>query len=122
MKELQEIKESYEIAAQLHTQASAKGDYRTANKQAKILRGIFKDIEKGKITNAILLELLDKKSISVKVWAAAHLLGLKYEIDKAKNVLQNIKSMKSKTTEENLVIFDAEKTLEVWEKRGYLRF
>ena len=122
MKDLMLIKKVYENAARLHAKASVDGDYRTANKQALILRGIFRDIEKGKIVNTILLELLEKEDISIKVWAAAHLLGLRYDIEKSKNVLQHIKSLKGKTSEENIVIFNAEKTLEVWEKRGYLKF
>jgi hypothetical protein len=122
MKDLQSIKMAYENAARLHAKASANGDYRTANIQAKILRNIFRYIENGKIPNNVLLELLEKEDISVKAWAAAHLLGLRFEIDKAKDVLQHIKSLNGKTTEEKMVIFGAEKTLEVWKKRGYLKF
>jgi phenylalanyl-tRNA synthetase beta subunit len=122
MKDLETIKVAYENAARLHSKASANGDYKTANKQVKILTTIFRDIENGKITHDVLLELLQKEDISIEAWAAAHLLGLGFEIDKAKDILQRIKSLNGKTTEDKLVIFGAEKALEVWEKRGHLDF
>jgi len=122
MKDNKSIKTTYENAARLHAKASAVGNYKTANKQVNILRGIYRDIEKRKIENIILLELLEDDDISIKAWAAAHLLGLKFEIDKAITVLQHIKSLIGKTTEEKLVIFGSKKVLEVWEKRGFLKF
>jgi len=55
-------------------------------------------------------------------WAAAHLLGLKHETEKAEGVLRDIAAMSGKDVEENLVIFDAQMVLRIWKERGYLKF
>jgi len=58
MKGSAQIKRQYIGAALLHKRASAEGDYRTANTQARTLKKIYQKIEVGDIDPAILLELL----------------------------------------------------------------
>jgi len=122
MKNLNEIEQQYVNAALIHSAASANGDYRTVNKKAKELKIIFKEIENNAVDKKILLVLLNHERIAVRTWAGAHLLGLKYEIGKAEEVLQEISRLKGNNIEENLRIFSAKTTLDVWKKQGYLKF
>lgn len=125
MKDSAQIKRQYIDAALLHPRASDEGDYRdyrTANTQARTLKRIYQKIESGSMDSAILLELSRHESISVRGWAAAHILGLKQELEKAEGVLDDIATMSGKSVEENLVIFDAQMVLKIWKERGYLKF
>ena len=122
MKDIQSIRLQYISAAHLHAKTSVNGDYRTANKQFAILKKIYQNIEKGNIDKAILLELLNHYSISVRAWAAAHLLRLRHEVKKAKSVLQEIASIEGETAEDRIISLDAEKTLDVWKEDGSLDF
>lgn len=122
MKDLAQIRRQYIEAALLHKKASSEGDYRTANTQARTLKKIYQKIEVGDIASAILSELLSHESISVRGWAAAHLLGLKQETEKAERVLSDIAAMSGKDIEENLDIFSAQIILRIWKEQGYLKF
>lgn len=116
------IKKEYISAARFHASASANGNYQIANKQAKKLRKIYREFEQNKLDKTILLDLLEGSDDRVKLWAAAHLLGLKYATDKAEESLRNIQVTAGRTKEENLIIFSAKKTLENWEAHGLLKF
>ena len=119
---LESIKQQYIDAALLHSKASADGDYKIANKQAGVLKRIYQRIDNETIDKSILIELLGNENISVRGWAAAHLLGLKYETNKAEETLQNIAVMKGKDVSENLEIFSAQMVLKVWKEHGYMEF
>jgi len=122
MSNLQKIKQQYIDSAMLHSLASAEGNYKVANKQALKLKNIYLKIENCKIDYNILLELLDHADVSVQVWAAAHLLGLNYEVKKAENRLLKISEMHGRGIQDNMRIFAAKKTLEEWKVQGCLKF
>lgn len=117
-KDYESIKNSYIDTAILQSEASYNGDHKTANKQYKTLKKIYDQIEQKKISKELLLELLNHPNLAVKSWAASHMLGLKFETDKAEQELKNILSM----PESGMIGFSAEMTLKVWKEQGYLKF
>lgn len=115
---VEETREKYINAAVLHRQCSYNGDHKTANKQYKILKNIYQHIEQSKIDKLILLDLLENDKAEVRSWAAAHLLGLKFETSKAEFELQKMADMPNA----GMLGFSAEMTLKVWRNKGYLMF
>jgi hypothetical protein len=114
----EEIRQNYIDAAVLHRESSYHGDHKTANKQYGILKKFFKQIEQNKIDKNLLIELLKHENICVRSWAAAHLLGIKFETVKAEEELKSIASMPNA----GMVGFSAEMTLKVWKQQGNLKF
>ena len=122
MKDLNKIKQRYIEAALSHSKYSANGEYRKANSAAKVLERIYREMENKNTDNTLLVELLDHRSLAVRGWAAAHLLGLRNNTLQAEKTLVNISLLEGENIEENLEIFSAKKTLKVWKERGYLKF
>lgn len=116
MKDIDVI-EKYISAAKLHRKSSVNGDHKTANKQYKVLKNIYDKIKKEKLEKDILLDLLEVDDINVTGWAAAHLLGLDYEIERAKNILEEIVSL-----DKGIASFSAKMVLKTWKEKGSLKF
>lgn len=111
-----DIKQTYINAAILHREASYNGKHKIANKQYKILKNIYEQIEKKIVSKNLLIDLLKHDNLSVRSWAAAHMLGMNYETTKAEEELIKITSMPG------MIGFSAEMTLKVWKQQGYLKF
>lgn len=89
------------------------------NKAVVELSRLFHDISDSSLyAEEIYSELMDHNDERVKSTAAAHSLALGINISKAKRTLFYI----AKNSKEPLNRFNAEMTLEVWEKQGYLHF
>ena len=115
-----EIKQQYIDTAVLSSKALAEGDYKTANKQAKIQQKIFKKIEEKKIDANILVELLNHEYIAVSTIAAIDLLRIKYETHQALKTLEKIVKMDEKDMgiDERQSVSAAKYQLESWRKTG----
>jgi hypothetical protein len=116
MKDSESIKNIFIEAALLSSKALAQGDYKTANKQAKILHNIIQEIKKGMVDKDILLELLNNETIAVKSYAASDLLRLKYHEKQAEKTLNDIASSQGANLEENLRIHSAKWALKKWKE------
>jgi HEAT repeats len=118
-KTVNRLLQDYIDAAILHGEASARGNYKVANKQYTNLTRIYKRFEKDKITaNNLLGELLQHENTSVRIWAAAHALGLKIETEKAVKTLEEA----SRDNSVGILRLNAEMTLKEWNERGTLSF
>jgi|LSQX01.2.fsa_nt_gb hypothetical protein len=111
-------KQEYINAAILQQRCSCDGNHKIANQQYNVLKTIYTQIEQGKIEKEILIELLHNDTIEVRMWAAAHMLGLQYEVPTAEQELQKIATQ----PESGIIGFDAQMTLKVWRKKGFLNF
>jgi hypothetical protein len=112
------IKKEYIDAVILQKQSSIAGDYKTANKQYKVLKKIFDKIQNGYLNKDILIELLQHENDIVKSLAAANMLALNYEIKKAEQELEEIITKHNS----DMIGFSAEMCLKVWRKQGFLKF
>ena len=102
-----------------HGQGSSEGDYRKTNKAYKELTKIFNLFENNqKIADIILSILLRDDDVNTRIFAASHSLGLSKYIEQSKEVLKQIANEKKF----GIISFNAEMTLRVWEKQGYLKF
>ncbi len=111
--------EEYRIAAELYGNAMQDGKYKIVNSQYRVIKKLYLELEKHPNSRSeILGKLLVDKSDNVKIWAAAHCLGLGVFQREAEGTLKNI----SKKREIEILRFNAEMTLKVWKKQGYLRF
>jgi hypothetical protein len=93
MDEREQAKQKYINAAMLSRKALAEGDHRTANRQARIITDIETQMREGRIDKSILVELLAHDDIGVSATAAADLLRLGHEIQRAEETLERIASM-----------------------------
>ncbi len=72
----------------------------------------------NQLGKSFLLELLTAGNDRTKVLVAAHCLGFGVYIPKAKKVLSTL----AKSKAEPILAFEAQTTLDVWKKQGYLSF
>lgn len=110
-----DIKQEYIEAAIKQRDSSYSGDSKIANKQYRILKRIYKQIEEDVVDRKILLELLNNDNISVRGWAAAHMLGLGFEVALAEKELERI------AVDPGMVGFSAKMTLKTWKQGGHLK-
>ena len=98
--------------------ATLDGDYKTNNKEGKIITGLFKYLEKNlELAKDTLPLLLDNENVVTRTKAATHCLALKVYIDKAVKILE-----KASEDENNGIFgFNAKMTLKVWHEQGYLK-
>lgn len=111
----------YKDLAMQQRNASRVGDYKQANKAYDKLKKIYDKLqEQGNeaLAEKILTTYLKSGDIGVRLWAAAHCLGLNIYIEEAEKTLEEISKMKGIGIERH----DAEMTLKVWKEKGYLRF
>ncbi|MCG8688162.1 MAG: hypothetical protein MI892_25020 [Desulfobacterales bacterium] len=67
---------------------------------------------------SILSELLKNDDVAVKIWAAAHSLGLKINVSKVEQILREI----SEDESVGILAFNAKMTLKKWTNDGFLKF
>lgn len=120
MDTLEQVKQRYIDSAIVNKKASTGGDYKTANKHAKILKRITDKMRNGEIDKNILIELLNHEEISVRTLAAIDLLRMKYEVKKAEVVLTEIAGMDEtgKRIDEKMSIMAAGYQLKHWKDTG----
>ena len=113
----EEVLRQYEESGRIMYQATLNGDYKANNKEGKRLLKIFKYFESDKeFAWECIKDMLKSENVVVRTDAAAYCLALNEHIDIAQDVLSEISSK-----EENGIFgFNAQMTLEVWEKQGYL--
>jgi len=118
----EQIKQQFINAAIINSEASSSGDYKTANKQAKLLRDMLKNIENGKYDKNILVELLNHKHVRVSGLAAIDLLRIGHETNIAVETLKRITKMdESKmAVDEKLTVMAAKIQLKSWIEKGYV--
>jgi hypothetical protein len=93
-------------------------DYKITNKAYKKIAKIFNQFRNDKtLADEILSKLILDDDIRVSAFAATHCLSLKTYVQKAEEILQKV----SETKDIHLLSFNAEKTLEIWKKQGYLK-
>lgn len=118
MKSIQNIIEQYRNATNLHGQALQDGDKKTANKQYTVIKKLYQLIQKEKMEDQILSELLSDESIHVLAWAAAHCLSLNIHVDKSVHILESLADRK----DIGIARLNAEMILESWKTKGALKF
>jgi hypothetical protein len=116
----EQVKKRFAEAATLSSKSLADGDYKAANKQAKVLDRILTAIENGTVDKNILVELLDHEYIGVSANAAVDLLRLGYETKRAEQTLEKIASMddSGKGVDERLRISASRIVLNTWRTKG----
>jgi hypothetical protein len=106
-------------AAMLRGKSIMKGDAKTANRQYAVLKRIYlkaeKDIDAAKI---FYNNLRNNPETIVKLAACAHSLTLGIDIVESEVLL----SLLAKDQNIGISRLDAEMTLKVWKKQGYLKF
>ena len=114
-----DLLQTYIKSAQMHGEATYKGDYKVANSQAKQLKKIYQVMEQNNcLADEMLNELLADESISVRSWAAAHALGLRIRISEAEDTLEKVAAQ----PEIGILGFNAKMALKVWKEQGYIKF
>ncbi len=113
----EEVLRQYEESGKIMYQATLDGDYKANNKEGKRLTKIFKYFEKNReFAFDCIHEMLKSQNVVVRTDAAAYCLALNENIDMAEKVLIEISNNK----EYGIFRLNAEMTLEVWKKQGYL--
>jgi hypothetical protein len=120
--DFQNIKQQYIDSATLNSKAKAEGNYKVANKQAKINLKIIQRIQAGKADINILLELLNYEYIGVSTLAAIDLLRFRHETQKAVEKLEKIAAMDETYmgVDERLSVMAAQIQLKSWKEKGYV--
>ncbi len=115
---IDEIVELYEKSGKLMYDATLSGDYKTNNREGKKLTKIYKLFE---LNNAFGYQCIDRliksNNVVIKTKAAAYCLSFNYNVDYAVSVLQEI----AENPNNGIFGFNAEMTLKVWNKNGYLK-
>lgn len=105
--------------AVIQGESTLNGDYKTGNKAVKKVTKIYKLMEQDNQLAIQMLDVLFKDNhINVRIWAAAHALGLKIKISEAIAILEEI----SNKEEGGILEFNAEMSLKIYKERGYLKF
>jgi hypothetical protein len=122
VEEREKVKITYIESAIMNKKAASEGDYKTANKQAKILNKITTLFETNKIEKSILVELLGNGNISVSCLAAIDLLRFRYEVQKAEKNLERIALLDETGmgVDEKLTVMAAQIQLKSWKEKGYV--
>ena len=113
-----EIIEVYEKSGKLMYDATLSGDYKTNNKEGTRLVKLFKMFEVDTdFGYKCIMRLFESHNVVVKTEAASYCLALNYNVDYAVSVLQEI----AENPDNGIFGFNAEMTLKVWRKNGYLK-
>lgn len=113
----EEVLRQCEESGEIMYQATMVGDYKTNNKEGKRLLRIFKYFEVNReFALDCIHEMLESQNVVVRTEAAAYCLALNENIDIAEKTLLEISNNK----EYGIFRLNAEMTLEVWKKQGYL--
>ncbi|SCX02171.1 hypothetical protein SAMN02910339_00356 [Lachnospiraceae bacterium YSD2013] len=113
-----EIIEVYEKSGKLMYDATLSGDYKTNNREGKRLTQIYKMFESDNEFGYKCIDgLIKSENVVIRTKAAAYCLSLNYNVDYAISVLQEI----AENPDNGIFGFNAEMTLKVWRKNGYLK-
>lgn len=113
-----EIFDIYEKSGRLMYDATLSGDYKINNKEGKRLTKLFKVFEKEiNFGHQCIDKLFESDNVVIKSEAAAYCLALNYNVEYAIQVLQGI----ADNSDNGIFGFNAEMTLKVWKKNGYLK-
>jgi hypothetical protein len=109
----------YVDAATTHGKATLVGDNKTANKQASLLKKIYKRLEEdNSLAEDLIKSLFQQDNVPVKIWASAHALGLNIHTDEAVRILDQY----SKNKSIGILGLTSEMTVKEWRKKGSLKF
>lgn len=98
--------------------ATLEGDFKTNNKEGKIITQVFKYLEKNLELAADTLPLLfSNENVVTRTKAAAHCLALRIHIEKAEKILEDA----ANDDENGIFGFNARMTLKVWHEQGFLK-
>lgn len=96
---------------------TTKEDVKKHNAAMKKLSVLYHEVEQLS-DKSFLLSLLSNDNIRLRSLVAAHCLGLNVYTSEAKKVLKAI----ARSKDNPVVAFNAQATLYVWKKQGYLKF
>ncbi len=114
----EEVISIFELSGEKTYHAMLEGDYKTNNKEFAKTTKIFKYFEKNiDFAKECIDALLKSSNVAVRLKAASYCLALKYNINEAENILEEI----SVNDEYGIFSFTAEMTLKVWREEGELR-
>ncbi len=112
------ILNQYIISGNVMYKATLGGDYKTNNKEGKIITRAFKYLENNlELATEILPLLFDNENVVTRTKAAAHCLALKIYIDKAEKILEDV----ANDDKNEIFGFNAQMTLKVWHEQGFLK-
>ena len=115
---VEEIVEQYEISGRIIEETLLSGDYRRGNREGRKLIKFFKVFEKDRnLATECINRLYISECISVRIKAAAYSLSLGIDVPKAEAFLYETSLDKSL----GIIRFNAEMTLKVWKKQGWLK-
>lgn len=109
--------EKYIILGKDLNDCTTKEDVKRHNIAMKNLSKLYKEIELVSDKTFLLL-LLENQNIHLRALVAAHCLGMNIYIPEAKKTLKKIAHQNSN----QIMAFNAQATLDVWKKQGYLNF
>lgn len=112
-----DILEQYIRSGNVIYKATLEGDYKTNNKEGKIITQAFKHLEKNlEFATDTLPLLFGNENVVTRTKAAAHCLALKIHIDKAERILEDA----ANDDKNGIFGFNAQMTLKVWHEQGFL--
>lgn len=98
--------------------ATLEGDYRANNKEGTKLVRFFKKFEKNpELAKKCIPMLLMSKNVVVQAKGAAYCLSLGMNVEQAETILANI----ANNPQNGIFAFNAQMTLNMWKKDGYVR-
>ncbi len=95
-------------AAEIHAKSTEIGDYKTGNKNYDFIVNSIKELKNLNAIDALLPYLNDNQNVGVRLWAARYLLK--------KCECKAIQVLKEVMQKGDIHSFDAEMTLEEWNK------
>ncbi len=114
---MQFYKDQYLFLCGQLSDCATKQEVKKHNAAMKELSRLFYQVRELE-DKSFLLELLGNENERTQSLIAAHCLGLKVYIPEAKKTLAAI----AKKSENPIIAFGAQSTLDVWRKQGYLLF
>lgn len=113
-----DILDKYINSGNVMYKATLEGDYKTNNKEGKIITQVFKYLEKDlELASDTLPLLFNSENVVTRTKAAAHCLALKIYIDKAEKILEDV----AEDDKNGIFAFNAKMTLKVWREQGLLK-
>lgn len=111
----EDLLEVYRVEAQVHGEATDRGDYKAANKAHDCLAAAYRVLRsRGDSAQSGILQFLESQNQHLRCWAAAH--ALEFCPAKGEPVLRKLAN-----SEPGVVRLNAETVLSEW-KEGNLRF
>lgn len=103
--------------ATIQGEAEYSGDYKKGNKASNKLFSIWKEIKNDlMIAREIVDVLKNHENVNVRIWICSISLDINYKVDETKLILEKI----SKDSSVGILALNAEMTLKMWLKHGYL--